>query len=147
MTAVEPITVLSGAAGAEAHDARYVPGTCNIGPDEIAARRRWGHAGTLASVVLFGVLVARRAPPWARLLLAVPVGGAASGYLQARFRFCASFAARGVYNFGAVGPVEVVTDRAARSADRVRAIEIGLASLAVGLVAGAVAALLPIRRP
>ena len=36
----------------------YQPGVCNIGPAEIARRRRAGHTGLLATVALFAILVA-----------------------------------------------------------------------------------------
>src|SRR3982751_5981491 len=81
----------------------YVPGVCNIGPAEIASRRRSGHVGMLAAVGLLLVLVAIAAPPIARLLIALPVAVGASGYLQARLRFCAGFGAAGVFNFGERG--------------------------------------------
>ena len=79
-----------------------------------------------------------------RLIVALPAAGAASGYLQAWLRFCAGFGSRGVFNFGPVGPIEPVVDSEARRRDRVRAMQIGLASLAVGAAAGIVAALLPV---
>ena len=37
----------------------YRPGVCNIGPAEIARRRRAGHVGALATVGLLAVLAAR----------------------------------------------------------------------------------------
>jgi len=39
------------------------PGACNIGPAEIARRRRAGHVGLVATVVTLGVLAAIDAPP------------------------------------------------------------------------------------
>ena len=77
----------------------YVPGQCNIGQAEIAGRRRAGHVGVVATIGLLAVLVAIGAPPLTRLVIAVPAAVAASGYLQARLRFCAAFGSRGVYNF------------------------------------------------
>ena len=124
---------------------QYVPGVCNIGPAEIRQRRRFGHVGLIVTVVLFVALVFIHAPAIARLLLIVPAGASATGYLQAYFHFCAGFGSRGVFNFGdAVGDVTVVDDAGARARDRRRSLEIGLASLAIGLVVGVVAALLPI---
>jgi hypothetical protein len=122
----------------------YKPGVCNIGPAEIARRRRSGHAGLLISVVLLAVLLVIGAPHWTRLALVLTAGGSASGYLQAWFHFCAGFGSMGVYNFGPLGSVEQVADPSARSRDRRRSIEIGLASLAIGLVVGITAFLLPI---
>lgn len=130
--------------GAVQSDARYRPGVCNIGPEEIARRRRAGRVGTAATVVVLVALVAIDAPPLARAIAAVPAALAASGYLQARLKFCAGFGSRGVFNFGPLGPVEVVADPEARAPDRARAREIGLASLAVGVGVGMVAVLLPL---
>jgi hypothetical protein len=122
----------------------YRPGACNIGPAEIARRRRAGHVGVLAGAALLAVLVAAGSPSWLRLLVALPAAVAASGYLQAWLRFCAGFGSRGVFNFGELGRVDRVEDDDARARDRARARQIALASLAVGIVAGVVAALLPI---
>jgi len=122
----------------------YQPGTCNIGPAEIARRRRAGHVGLGAAVVLFAGLVAVGAPPVARFSVAVPAMVSASGYLQARLRFCAGFGSRGVFNFGPLGEVAQVSDDAARARDRARARQIGLASLAIGALVGVAAAVLPL---
>jgi hypothetical protein len=122
----------------------YQPGVCNIGPAEVRRRRRSGHATLIASIVVFAVLVAAGAPHWTRLLLVLTAAGSASGYLQAWFHFCAGFGSRGVYNFGPLGTVQAVADADARTRDRRRSVEIGLASLAIGLVVGIGAALLPI---
>jgi hypothetical protein len=129
--------------GNASSDAEYQPGICNIGPAEIARRRRAGHMGLLAALVLLAVLVVIGAPPLARLLVGVPAAGAASGYLQAWLKFCAGFGSRGVFNFGPLGQTEQVADDAARVRDRARAIRIGLASLAIGVALGVLAALLP----
>ena len=122
----------------------YQPGICNIGSAEIARRRMAGHVALIASVILLAVLVAIGAPPPARLLVALPAAGAASGYLQAWLKFCAGFGSRGIFNFGAVGGTEQVTDAEARASDRARARQIGLASLAIGVVVGVAAILLPL---
>jgi hypothetical protein len=123
----------------------YEPGVCNIGPAEIARRRRAGHAGVVVSLALLAVLLVLAAPHWARLLLAPTAAAAASGYLQARLHFCAAFGSMSVYNFGELGAAEQVLDKQARRRDRMRSLQIGLASLAVGLAVGIGAFLLPIR--
>ncbi|HEU4672939.1 MAG TPA: hypothetical protein VFS32_08580 [Candidatus Limnocylindrales bacterium] len=122
----------------------YRPGVCNIGPAEIARRRRIGHVGLAATLIALAGLVLAAAPPIARLVLVVPAGAAASGYLQAALRFCAGFGARGVFNFGELGPTTAVEDRAARVRDRRRSFEINAASLLVGIVVAVVAVLLPL---
>lgn len=122
----------------------YRPGFCNIGPAEIARRRRAGHLGALVAIALLAVLVAIGAPPASRLIVAIPIAGAASGYLQAWLKFCAGFGSRGVFNFGPLGGVEQVADPEARRRDRARSIQIGLGSLAVGVIVAVVLALLPL---
>jgi hypothetical protein len=122
----------------------YQPGVCNIGPAEIARRRRAGHVGLAATLGLLAVLVAVDAPPVARLLISLPAAVSASGYLQARLKFCAGFGSAGVFNFGEVGGTEQVSDADARRRDRARARQIGMASFAIGLVVGVAAALLPV---
>jgi hypothetical protein len=121
----------------------YQPGVCNIGPQEIRRRRRAGHAGLVAAVVLLAFLVAVGAPPLARLLVAIPAAMAASGYLQAWLKFCAGFGSRGIFNFGEVGQTHQVIDAEAQARDRSRSRQIGLASLAIGVAVAIVATLLP----
>jgi hypothetical protein len=127
------------------HIDHYEPGVCNIGPEEIARRRRSGHVGVIVSLVVFALLLAVAAPHWTRLVLVLTAAVAATGYLQAWLHFCAGFGSAGVYNFGALGTVQHVEDPAARARDRRRSLEIGLASLAIGLVVGIGATLIPIR--
>ncbi len=122
----------------------YRPGACNIGPAEIARRRRAGHVGLIATLVVLAALVVTGAPPLARLIVGLPAAAAASGYLQAALRFCAGFGSRGVFNFGPLGETQSVEDAEARRRDRGRSIQIGLGSLAIGVVVGVLAAVLPL---
>jgi hypothetical protein len=121
----------------------YRPGVCNIGPAEIARRRRAGHVGVAATATLLGALAIVGAPAPARFLVALPAAGAASGYLQARLHFCAGFGARGVFNLGELGPTFEVDDDEARAADRAKALQIGLASAVIGAAVGVAAVVLP----
>ena len=137
---------MSGASGmAPLNVVGYEPGVCNIGPAEIARRRKSGHVALVVSVVVLIALLVVGAPAWTRLVLVITASGSAAGYLQARFHFCAGFGSSGVYNFGPLGTTQQVADAAARSRDRMRSLQIGLGSLAVGLAVGIGAALLPIR--
>jgi len=120
----------------------YRAGACNIGPAEIARRRRAGIVGLVAAGVLAVALVVLDAPTTARLLIGIPLAGGASGFLQARLRFCAGFGMAGIRNFGAVGSVERVEDAAARHSDRMKAYRISLAAAAIGGVGALAFALL-----
>lgn len=123
---------------------RYEPGICNIGEAEIARRRRAGHVGLIATVIVLASLVVIGAPSPVRLLVALPAAGAATGYLQAWLKFCAGFGLRGIFNLGVIGRTEQVPDAEARSRDRARARQIGLASLGIGVAAGVAAMFLPL---
>jgi len=122
----------------------YRPGTCNIGADEIGRRRRAGHVGLIVTVMTLAALLVLHVPGPLRLILFLPAAGAAIGYLQAWFRFCAAFGARGVYNFGPLGRTSQVDDRAAAARDRAMAWRLALGSVAIGVVVAVVALLLPV---
>ena len=122
----------------------YRPGGCNIGPAEIARRRRAGYTGLAAAGALAVALVALDAPTAARWLVALPLAGGAVGFLQARFRFCAAYGMAGVSNFAELGSVERVEDAAARRADRNRALSISVAGAAIGAAGALAFVLLPV---
>ena len=122
----------------------YQSGVCNIGPAEIAYRRRWGDFGLAIAILLFVALVWAGAPPWTRIFVALPSAASAVGYLQAYLHFCAAFGALGVFNFGARRDVQSVGDHVARTRDRWRALQIFSASAAIGVLVGLLAVLLPV---
>jgi hypothetical protein len=132
------------AGAAPTPDGAYRPGVCNIGPREIARRRMAGHVGLAATLAMLTALLVIDAPPLWRLVVIAPTVISASGYLQAHLRFCAGFAQRGIFNFGADGDAVAVTDADALAADRRRGRQISLASLGIGVVAGIIAVLLPL---
>jgi len=125
-------------------DGQYIPGVCNIGPQEIARRRRTGYVGTAITVGLFVALVAIGAPPIWRAVLFLPAAIAASGFIQAYLKFCAGFGQLGEFNFGDRSQIERVEDKAAHRKDLIKAWQIGIACGLVGLAVATVAVLLPV---
>ncbi len=118
----------------------YVPGVCNIGPSEIAMRRRAGWIGFAVTILLGAALVFFHTDRYWRLLLVFPASLSATGFLQAHFRFCAGFGMKGVFNFGPeVGKTETVEQQEFRSQDRKRARQILVHSLFIGVVVALVA--------
>ncbi|MPZ52537.1 MAG: hypothetical protein GEU79_07365 [Acidimicrobiia bacterium] len=117
----------------------YVPGVCNIGPEEIARRRNAGWVGLAVTVVAFAILVWTDVNPWWRLLLFLPAALSASGFLQGHFRFCAGFSRAGVFNFGPVGQTHEVTDDESKAQDRRRGNQISLYSAIIGVVVATIA--------
>jgi hypothetical protein len=100
--------------------------------------------GLILAVALLVVLVAAGVPPAWRLLVALPATLSAVGYLQARHRFCAGFAMQGVFNLGELGAQTGVADADAVRSDRAAARRLFAQAVAIGLLAGVVAVLLPI---
>lgn len=121
----------------------YQPGVCNIGPAEIRQRRRVGWIGLVVAVVFLALAFALGIPGPYRLLVFLPVGMAASGFLQAGMHFCARFGASGLFNFGEVGPTESVMEAEFRRADQRKAIQIIVFTLIIAAVVAVVAFLIP----
>jgi len=122
----------------------YIPGVCNINHMEIARRRRIGYIGTVVFVVLVGLLVWLHADwPW-KLLSFVPSYMAASGYLQAKHKFCSGYGSSGRQN-AQDGSTEAheVKDKAAIDKDKRRSRQINIQALGVALVAVLVVLLIP----
>ena len=131
------------AVAASAADDAYRPGVCNIGPEEIARRRRGAWVASVGTVALYLGLLAIAAPDLVRFVVAVPAAGAAVSWLQARERFCVAFGSTGTFNFGPIGELDQVTDEAARRADRRKVVSMVARGAAVGVVVGILAVLVP----
>jgi hypothetical protein len=122
---------------------RSIGPRCNIGPAEIARRRRIAIALSVATAVVALGLVGFHAPPLVRLGIWPFAAGAAVTWLQVVYRFCVRFGSLGIENFGALGS-EVPVDASIRAADRRRALTmIGEGSL-IGAAVALVLVLLPI---
>ena len=124
-------------------DDPYRAGACNIGPAELARRRRSAAASTIATLVVAVAAVALGAPPLARLVVAPLAIATAVAWLQVVKRFCVGFGAIGVRNFGALGGASRVEDDIARAADRRHALML----IGQGVVLGAAATLFLVLLP
>ena len=76
----------------------YVPGVCNINREEIAYRRKWGDIAAIVTVVLTVLLFVLSDNRWLRLIVFLPASLGAVNYLQAKNKFCVSYAAAGFQN-------------------------------------------------
>lgn len=114
----------------------YIPGVCNIGPEERRARRTVGWLGLGFTVVAWVVLAYFRLGPFWYLVVFLAASLSASGFIQDKMHFCANFGIRRVFNFSAeVGNVERVVEKELWSADRRKALKIGAYSVVAGLLA------------
>jgi len=112
----------------------YVAGVCNIGPAEIARRRNFGWAAFAVAVILLAALLWSGVNPWWRLLVFFPATAAASGFLQAYFKFCSGFARKGIFNFGSLGQTNTIADEASKSKDKKKGNQITLYAAIIGAV-------------
>ena len=110
---------------------RSIGPRCNIGPDEIARRRRSAIVLTAVAAVVAVLLVVSHLPAVARLVLLPFATGAAITWLQVVHRFCVAFGAFGIENFGRLGG-EVRVDTEQRAADRRRALQLVLEGSLIG---------------
>jgi hypothetical protein len=114
--------------------AEYIPGVCNIGPQEINRRRRVGWIGLAVALLVFIILAVMNVNHWWRLLIFFPATFSASGFLQAHFHFCAGFARKGVFNFGEIGKIQDVTDDSAKAKDKQKGKQITLYAAFIGAI-------------
>ena len=122
----------------------YRPGACNIGPYEIARRRRAGLFELGLAAVIAVVLVVVDAPPVARLVVFPFLAGAIVSLEQARRHFCAGFGMAGIRNFGAREDLEHIADPAAKAADRRAALVMFGYSSAIAAAITALFVVLPV---
>ena len=113
----------------------YTPGVCNIGPAEIAARQHSGWIMTTVTLVVFLLFFFLKVPNVWRLILFFPLTGAASGFLQGYYHFCAGYGFSGLYNVvKPLGETESVEKAEFRKADRAKALNIIGNSAVIGAV-------------
>jgi hypothetical protein len=118
---------------------RYIPGVCNIGPAEIARRKRIGTFGMITTIIAWAVFIPLNLPAKWRLLLFFPAAMTAIGYLQAYLHFCVAFGLQGIFNLMQTGRHDSITDAEFRRQDRRKAATIIMYSLIIGAVVAVVA--------
>ena len=115
---------------------------CNIGPAEIARRRRMAILLTVVTVLMVAAIVAAEAPTLARLAVFPFAAAVGVTWLQVIRKFCVHFGAFGLENFGELGEEHHVAPQI-RWADLRQSIEMILQGLLFGLVVTVVVLQLP----
>ena len=98
----------------------YIPGTCNLGKEEIRRRQVVALVGLVLSIFTLLGLIASDAEPIARLSLFLPLMVFAIGYIQSRKKFCLAYGLMGTFNLGKLGDMAKVQSPEDRRADRNR---------------------------
>jgi hypothetical protein len=124
----------------------YIPGVCNINRAEIASRKKAGYFGIALFVIVAVALYALTAVRLTRLLLFIPAFIAAIGFLQAKHKFCVSYAASGLQNAADdASDVTKVIDQTAHATDKKRARRLNTQAGLIAICITVLAVLLPAR--
>jgi len=112
----------------------YIPGTCNIGPAEIKARRNFAiYAGVASVILIILLLVFHVAHIW-RLTLFIPAASFFVGFQQWYNKFCVSLGLRGLFNFGNIGESFTVDQQENYQKDRMKAQKMLTIGIFFGLI-------------
>ena len=111
----------------------YIPGTCNLGKEEIRRRQLVALIGLILSISSLIGLISADAEPMARVSLFLPLMVFAIGFIQSRKKFCLAYGLMGTFNLGKLGDIAKVQSPEDRRADRKTALTIfGQAVLLAG---------------
>jgi hypothetical protein len=123
---------------------QYLAGVCNIGPQEIAQRKRVGYLGLILTLATTIALLISHSSHAMRLLTFIPAAMFGAGYVQSRKKFCFAFGFKGVFNFGKLGTMKSVQAQQDLKADRAMALRIFSQSMAIAAVITVVVELIPV---
>ena len=122
----------------------YIAGSCNIGTGEVRRRQLVALVGaTISAITLIG-LVTAQTPANLRLGIFLPFAVTAIGYVQSLRKFCLAYGSMGTFNFGKLGEISRVSDKASLAADRKTALTILGQSLLLAAIATLIVYLLPL---
>ena len=122
----------------------YIAGTCNIGKGEIRRRQFVALIGLTLSIIALIGFISADTQPSLRLGIFIPLSVASIGWVQSRKKFCLAYGFMGTFNFGKLGQLSRVSDKASLAADRKTALSILAQSLALAAVLTVIVYLLPL---
>ena len=122
----------------------YIPGSCNLGKQEIRRRQLVALIGLLLTVSSLIGLITTDAPNSARWGLFVPLMVFSVGFIQSRKKFCLAYGFMGTFNLGKLGDLSRVQSPEDRKADRKTALAILMQSAGLAFVITSVLVILPL---
>ncbi|MEY5018477.1 MAG: hypothetical protein RJB54_395 [Actinomycetota bacterium] len=122
----------------------YIPGSCNLGKEEIKRRQLVAILGLVLSVSTLVGLVGSDAPASARWGMFVPLMVFSIGFIQSRRKFCLAYGFMGTFNLGKLGDLSRVQSPEDRRADRKTALSILLQAAGLSLILTLITVLLPL---
>jgi len=113
----------------------YIPGACNMGKAEIKRRKIAGWSGLVLTAITIALLLWFNAPHWMRLTVFIPALMSATGFIQAYSKFCVYFGFGHMFNFDKkVGKTDTVVQASSRIKDRLRAWQLLIYAMTIGLI-------------
>lgn len=122
----------------------YIAGSCNIGKGEIRRRQLVAGIGLALSLFTLVGFITAGTEPALRLGIFIPLSVASIGWVQSRRKFCLAYGFMGTFNFGKLGQLSRVSDKASLAADRKTALTILGQSLSLSATITLVIYLLPL---
>lgn len=105
-------------------ESEYIPGTCNIGPQEISNRYQVGYTGLVLALVLILLVEILDGHRLWRLAIIGPVALSLTGFVQATQRFCLAYGFSGVFSVKGFRQLTKIQDDAFLKQDRKMAIRL-----------------------
>lgn len=100
--------------------------------------------GLVLTLSSFATLATNDVARSSRISIFIPALVMSVGWVQSRKRFCLAYGLAGTFNFGKLGQISKVSDRAARAVDRKMAINIFIKSAFYAVLVTALAVALPV---
>jgi len=113
---------------------QYIPGVCNIGKEEITARKKSLYISLALFVVDIIVLELLHANHWWGITVFVLAASFAVSFQQVYFKFCVNFGIRGVFNFGDLGKTFTSEQKEYYQKDRAKALKMIVTGITFGIV-------------
>lgn len=128
---------------ATASKTNYVPGVCNINPQEIKKRRQAGHFGLAMTILLVAIALILHVSWVFRIVVIIPAFLSTIGYLQARNHFCVGYAGA-KQQHADNGDVVTITDKDAIELDKRKTRSMNLQATIIAAAVTAIVCVIPL---
>ncbi len=112
----------------------YIPGTCNIGGEQLKKRNRFALKCILATLICILFLQVFHFDTVWRLVMFIPFTLSAIAIQQVYFKFCYLFGIKGFYGFGEIGKTKSIQEKEFLKLDNAKALRMIITSMLIGLV-------------
>lgn len=116
----------------------YIPGTCNIGKEEVAQRRMPVIIIAAIWIICIVLLQFGGADKWWRLIAFFPAAAFGISVQQLTSKFCIAYGMKGLYNFGEAGKASQVQNAEFLKKDKEKVRNMILSGILFGLLVTAI---------